>query len=87
MTRHLLAALIVLSAAGLAAPAAGDAQTFKVEKFDIKGEGGTDYVVGGVCHRPRVRLAGDPHDGGRRRNGQGDSVISRTRRAFTVPVS
>ena len=45
MTRHLLAALIVLSAAGLAAPTAGDAQTFKVEKFDIKGEGGTDYVV------------------------------------------
>jgi DNA-binding beta-propeller fold protein YncE len=45
MTRHLLAALIVLSAAGLVAPAAGDAQTFKVEKFDIKGEGGTDYVV------------------------------------------
>jgi len=26
------------------APAAGWAQTFKVEKFDIKGEGGTDYV-------------------------------------------
>jgi DNA-binding beta-propeller fold protein YncE len=26
------------------APDAGRAQTFKVEKFDIKGEGGTDYV-------------------------------------------
>ena len=29
----------------LAAPGAGNAQTFKVEKFDIKGEGGTDYVA------------------------------------------
>jgi DNA-binding beta-propeller fold protein YncE len=27
------------------APAASDAQTFKVQKFDIKGEGGTDYVT------------------------------------------
>jgi len=45
MTRHLLTTLIVLSAAGLAAPAAGRAQTFKVDKFDIKGEGGTDYVA------------------------------------------
>jgi DNA-binding beta-propeller fold protein YncE len=45
MTRHLLTTLIVLSAAGLAAPAPGRAQTFKVDKFDIKGEGGTDYVA------------------------------------------
>ena len=45
MTRHLLTTLIVLSAASLAAPAVGHAQTFKVEKFDIKGEGGTDYVA------------------------------------------
>jgi hypothetical protein len=45
MTRHLLTTLIVLSAAGLAAPGAGRAQTFKVDKFDIKGEGGTDYVA------------------------------------------
>ena len=45
MTRQLLTTLIVLSAAGLAAPAAGRAQTFKVDKFDIKGEGGTDYVA------------------------------------------
>jgi DNA-binding beta-propeller fold protein YncE len=45
MTRHLLTALAVLSAASLAAPRVGDAQTFKVEKFDIKGEGGTDYVT------------------------------------------
>src|SRR5215213_10231299 len=26
-------------------PAAGDAQTFKVDKFDIKGDGATDYVT------------------------------------------
>ena len=45
MTRHLLTALALLSAASLAAPRAGQAQTFKVEKFDIKGEGGTDYVA------------------------------------------
>src|SRR6267154_4378650 len=45
MTRHMLTALIVLSAASVAAPLVGHAQTFKVEKFDIKGEGGTDYVA------------------------------------------
>ena len=45
MTRHLLTAFALLSAASLAAPRAGQAQTFKVEKFDIKGEGGTDYVT------------------------------------------
>src|SRR5438309_11280503 len=45
MTKHLLAALAILSTAGLAAPGVGHAQTFKVEKFDIKGEGGTDYVA------------------------------------------
>ena len=45
MTRHLLTAVAVLSAASLAAPRVGHAQTFKVEKFDIKGEGGTDYVA------------------------------------------
>src|SRR3954465_1013789 len=45
MTRHLITVLIGLSAAGLAAPTAGGAQTFKVEKYDIKGEGGTDYVA------------------------------------------
>jgi hypothetical protein len=44
MNRHSLTALVVLSAAILAAPRVGHAQTFKVEKFDIKGEGGTDYV-------------------------------------------
>src|SRR5213593_187645 len=45
MTRHLLTALAVLFAANLAAPTVGHAQTFKVEKFDIKGDGGTDYVA------------------------------------------
>ena len=29
----------------LAAPGVGIAQTFKVEKYDIKGDGGTDYVA------------------------------------------
>jgi len=38
-------ALLVLFAASLAAPRPGCAQTFKVEKFDIKGDGGTDYVA------------------------------------------
>src|SRR5258705_5544400 len=42
MTRHLLTVLFAIS---LAAPSVGQAQTFKVEKFDIKGDGGTDYVA------------------------------------------
>src|SRR6188472_3398755 len=45
MTRQLLTAVAFLSAASLAAPRPGYAQTFKVERFDIKGEGGTDYVA------------------------------------------
>jgi DNA-binding beta-propeller fold protein YncE len=45
MTRRLLTALVVLSAASLAAPGVAHAQAFKVEKFDIKGDGGTDYVA------------------------------------------
>jgi DNA-binding beta-propeller fold protein YncE len=45
MIRHLLTALAILSAAGLAQPRAGYAQAFKVEKYDIKGDGGTDYVT------------------------------------------
>ena len=45
MTRQLLTASALLFAAGLVAPALVHAQTFKVEKFDIKGEGGTDYVT------------------------------------------
>ena len=45
MTRRLLTAFVVLSASILIAPGVGRAQTFKVEKFDIKGDGGTDYVA------------------------------------------
>jgi DNA-binding beta-propeller fold protein YncE len=36
--------LAALLAAALVAPAVGMAQSFKVDKFDIKGDGGTDYV-------------------------------------------
>ena len=44
MRHHLLrAALLAFVAAAL--PTAGLAQTFKVEKVDIKGDGGTDYVA------------------------------------------
>src|ERR1700681_1990340 len=45
MTTRLLTTLTVLFAISLAAPHIGHAQTFKVEKFDIKGDGGTDYVA------------------------------------------
>src|SRR5436309_7283123 len=41
MTRHALCVL----AAILAAPRAGPAQTFKAEKFNIGGDGGTDYLT------------------------------------------
>jgi DNA-binding beta-propeller fold protein YncE len=41
MNRHLLPALVM----ALAIPSASVAQTFKVEKYDIKGDGGTDYVT------------------------------------------
>src|SRR5438093_3638549 len=46
MTRILFAGTALLvSAITLAAPRAGQAQTFKVDKFNIGGEGGTDYVT------------------------------------------
>src|SRR5258706_4287330 len=45
MTRRVLTAIAVLFASTLAAPTIGQAQTFKVEKFDIKGDGGRDYVA------------------------------------------
>jgi hypothetical protein len=61
MIRHVLTAFALLSAAGLAAPGIGHAQTFKVEKFDIKGEGGTDYVAVEADTGPRVRVACQPH--------------------------
>jgi DNA-binding beta-propeller fold protein YncE len=44
MTRSLLSAVVCFSAA-LAAARPAPAQTFKVDKFDIKGDGGTDYVA------------------------------------------
>jgi DNA-binding beta-propeller fold protein YncE len=45
MIRRSLAAAAVLFTSILAAPRMGHAQPFKVEKFDIKGDGGTDYVT------------------------------------------
>jgi len=45
MARRVITALILLSAVSLMTPSAGYAQTFKVEKVDIKGEGGTDYIT------------------------------------------
>jgi len=42
MTRRLFATALLLSSVGLAA---SQAPTFKVDKFDIKGDGGTDYVA------------------------------------------
>src|SRR3979411_1911867 len=45
MNNRLLTTLALVAAAGLAAPRAGLAQTFKVDKVDIKGDGGTDYVA------------------------------------------
>lgn len=45
MIKKLFSTVTLVTAAALAAPAAGHAQTFKVEKYDIKGEGGTDYVT------------------------------------------
>ena len=38
-------ALALVTIAGLAAPPIAGAQSFKVDKYDIKGEGGTDYVA------------------------------------------
>src|SRR2546430_16995205 len=45
MTQRLLSALSLLSVFACAATAAAQAPAFKVEKFDIKGDGGTDYVT------------------------------------------
>src|SRR5213078_375380 len=45
MTRHLLRAAVLLVGATLTLAAASDAPKFNVEKFDIKGDGGTDYVA------------------------------------------
>jgi DNA-binding beta-propeller fold protein YncE len=45
MTRRLLTVFAVLFATNVAVPIVGHAQQFNVEKFDIKGDGGTDYVA------------------------------------------
>jgi DNA-binding beta-propeller fold protein YncE len=45
MTRRVLAACALLLTVGVAAPPRAHAQTFTAEKFDIKGDGGTDYVA------------------------------------------
>jgi len=45
MIRRFLTAPAVIFAIGISVPGIGHAQTFKVEKFDIKGDGGTDYVA------------------------------------------
>jgi DNA-binding beta-propeller fold protein YncE len=45
MTTRLTAAFAALFATILLLPSVGKAQTFKTEKFDIKGDGGTDYVA------------------------------------------
>ena len=45
MSRYSITAAVVLVAAVVATPSAGQAQTFKVEKFSIGGDGGTDYIV------------------------------------------
>ena len=45
MLKRLLTATAVLFVTSFAASNMGHAQTFKAEKFDIKGDGGTDYVA------------------------------------------
>jgi DNA-binding beta-propeller fold protein YncE len=45
MARCLITAVMLVSGVSLSSPAALRAQAFKVEKFDIKGEGGTDYLT------------------------------------------
>jgi DNA-binding beta-propeller fold protein YncE len=45
MTKRLLTASAIFFATSLLTPSIGHAQTFRVEKFDIKADGGTDYVA------------------------------------------
>ena len=45
MAKCLLTVPAILFAIGVATPSSGHAQTFKVDKIDIKGDGGTDYVA------------------------------------------
>jgi len=45
MIKRLLTPVAMILASSFALLSAGQAQVFKVEKFDIKGDGGTDYVA------------------------------------------
>jgi len=45
MRKGVFLVVTILAVVCLAMPRASDAQTFKVDKFDIKGDGGTDYVA------------------------------------------
>ena len=45
MIRSLRFAATILFAVILELPVIGNAQPFKVDKYDIKGDGGTDYVA------------------------------------------
>ncbi|HLH33016.1 MAG TPA: YncE family protein [Terriglobia bacterium] len=45
MTKRFATAFAALLTTVLALPCIGQAQKFKVEKFDIKGDGGTDYIA------------------------------------------
>jgi DNA-binding beta-propeller fold protein YncE len=45
MIRRFLVLFAMLAAAGMAAPSVAHAQTLKADKFDIKGDGGTDYIA------------------------------------------
>ena len=57
MIRRLLFALTVASVS-LAAPSVGRAQAFKVDKVDIHGEGGTDYVAAAGARTPQGAVPG-----------------------------
>lgn len=45
MLKGLFTGVAVLAAASFIAPVVAHAQTYKVDKYDIKGDGGTDYVA------------------------------------------
>src|SRR6202012_2776341 len=45
MSRSLATAAVIMTATCFAAPYSALAQTFKVDKYDIKGDGGTDYIA------------------------------------------
>ena len=61
MIRDLLTAVALLSAASLSAPLLAGAQTFTVEKFDVKGDGGTDYIAAEPGGTGRVFVSRSNH--------------------------